>query len=257
MINYYVLPRLDQRALKQLIVLYRDELEGNLDLIEKHVSSRVLSAERSGHSAVGVERISEEELSFLKDELVKLAIRFGYPGDPSDSGAYDRATAAFLLENLHVYPADAGEQAVWAHFNGWLVPHLVAWRWGLRTFQEGSDSIKGAERFGLGPRWWPRNQMGRLWWRAYFLGNAFTDGHLGEDQLTAIVERPSIVGIKVLTENIVQCWQNSSRREDVMRDAIKRIRLFLPNYDLANMSADDVGAKVKFAFETAEAHVDT
>ena len=209
---------------------------------------------RIAHNAVGTELVSSDSLKIHRSALTAIAVKYGFPNSQSEFSAYDRETSHYLTTSLDIYPSDAGAQDVWAHFNGWLVPHLVAWRWPLAAPREDQPEVKGFERFGLGSRWFHRNQMGRLWWRGFILGDKYWKTSIGEDQLTAILERPSLSRNPALATAIVDAWlpyQSASGSEDLMRDAIQRIRLLLPVYSIHGMEQEVVKEMVGDAFEAS------
>jgi Family of unknown function (DUF6339) len=218
------------------------------------IAGTPLAPDRIAHNAVGTERVSSDSLKIHRLELTAIAVKHGFPHPQREFSAYDRETSRYLTTSLNIYPNDAGAQDVWAHFNGWLVPHLVAWRWPFSASQEGQSEVKGFERFGLGSRWFHRNQMGRLWWRGFILGDRYWNTSIGEDQLSAVLERPSLSRNPALANAIVDAWlpyQNASGSEDLMRDAIQRIRLLLPVYALHGMEPDAVREMVGDAFEAS------
>jgi len=247
----YVYPRLDQRSLRLNLERFRDDFSGSPDLIYKFVSASPLAPDRIAHNAVGVERIPTDQLDAHRSALTTIATNHGFPRIRSDFSAYDRETSYYLTNELRIYPSDAGSQDVWAHFNSWLCPHLVAWRWPLTERTLNSEDVKGFERFGLGPRWFHRNQMGRLWWRGFVLNDAYWSSEIGEDQLTAILERPSIGRSPLLARTIAEAWlpfKSASGSEALMRDAVQRIRLLLPVYALHSLDADSMKTIVDEAF---------
>ena len=252
-----VYPRLDQRVLERLIAEYRRIVRESSDpvlAVAQEVSSQVLAPGRVSHSAVGGELVSEAHLAELRTTLRALAATYGYPDQgPAERSPkwsqYDRETASTLRSSMTITPTDAGSRDVWAHMNGWLVPDLVLWRWGLA----GADRGDGVARFAHGSRWFPRNQMGRLWWRCEVFGDLYTNGVLGEDQVTAIFERPSLGFNPPLARAIARCWSEHSEAsgvgaEDLMRDATKRIRRLLPFVALYTLTEEELGAVVGSAF---------
>ncbi len=254
MTQRYVFPRLDQRSLKLNIEYFRDNCPDGPQGIYEFVKNTPLAPDRIAHNAVGTERISGEVLEGHRNALTEIACKYGYPGVIRDFAAYDRETSKYLANSLDIFPSDAGSQDVWAHFNAWLTPHLVAWRWPISDRQLGQSEDKGFERFGLGSRWFHRNQMGRLWWRGFILGENYWSTEIGEDQLTAILERPSIGRSPVLATTIVKAWlpyKNAGGAEELMRDAVQRIRLLLPVYALHSMDQEAMKGKVDEAFSAS------
>ena len=185
----YVYPRLDQMSLRSLLGIYQSDLLGDPLKIEEYTRSTTLAPERIGHKAVGVDRIGEGDLQKIREDLNAIALRHDYPNKKGSFTPYDLETARYLHKNLRIIRSDAGDRNVWSHFNGWLVPHLVAWRWEMDSIATSSIPESLQHRFSLGSRWFVRNQMGRLWWRVELLGDRYCDNVLGEDQVTGLFER--------------------------------------------------------------------
>lgn len=255
MISY---PRLDQIVLERLLSEYRRRDRESSDAVQeirRQVDIQVLAPGRISHSSVGGELVSEERLWQLRDSLRRIAKAHGYPerryADRSPQWAdYDRETAAALHREMAILPTDAGSREVWAHMNGWLVPDLVLWRWGISH----RESEKGDPRFGWGPRWFMRNQMGRLWWRQEIMGDLYSSGRLGEDQVTALIERPSLGFNKELARTIACEWIRNLEgltisSEDLMRDATKRIRRMLAYRALYSLPERQLLQAVRQAFD--------
>jgi hypothetical protein len=261
-------PRLDQFILLRLIQKFRVlALERPRAVIEIRdlVEESVLAPGRISHSSVGIQLIDLNTLQQLRDDLRTVAEKYGYPGErfPQRSpmwANYDRETAGVLHAEMEILPSDAGSRDVWAHMNGWLVPDLVMWRWWIADSPEDGDSVgEGDPRFGWGSRWFHRNQMGRLWWRQEVLGELYSGGQIGEDQVTAVVERPSLGFNPPLAQAICKQWSSmldglQVSSEDLMRDATKRLRRILPSVAVYSMSEAGLSELVAAAFsESSEA----
>lgn len=248
----FVYPRIDQRTLRVLFEFYSNELEGEPSRIFDYVMQDVVSGKRITHNPVGVNLVSNESLLETRNSLGEIARKHGYPEKQSSFSSYDRETSEYLFHNLDIYVSDAGEKDVWSHFNGWLVPHLVCWRWPIEKFGQIGDEVRTNDRLGLGDRWFHRNQMGRLWWRGYIFESLYWNGELGEDQVTSILERPSIGFNPVLARLIGSTWLSidlALRTEKLMRDATKRIRLLLPNFAIYSMSPHALAELIEIQFE--------
>lgn len=259
-------PRLDQHVLASRVDAYRlivrasgDDTGTAVRKVVEAVDNGVLDPLRSSALSVGLDLVSEERLRAIRLDLRRIAGRFGYPdtrfGDGSPKwGTYDRETARVLHATAGLMPTDAGSREVWAHMNGWLVPDLVLWRWGLTT----EPSKDGDARFGVGVRWSSRNQMGRLWWRQEILGDIYTMGRLGEDQLTALLERPALGFNPPLARAVALEWSCRSgmdggpSAEDLMRDATKRLRRLLPISAVYSLAEPELMDLVSSAFDESE-----
>jgi len=192
-------------------------------------------------TAVGGERVRQEHLIEIRNSVMNIAERWGYPDHRSRLSEFDYETAVFLGENGMFRSGEALRDEVWSFFGLVLFPDVVKWRFG--------DS---RERYLGGVR----NTFQRLWMRAFALdrGEGSSDRWgliraLTEDALVQITERPSIGADPKLARNLAEAWCRAAERygkncmEDVMRLAVLRFRMknvvramaFLPEEELAKV----------------------
>jgi len=132
-------------------------------LADERGRSSLVEAERvssCGHksstfAAVGGQRVSDNELESLANEIRKLATTHGYPEKPRMDGVatFEARCAAFLHGGVGITPTEAAKEETWAFLACVLLPDIVIWRWGGDPTP--MDRFLGGER-GL------RNAFGRL-----------------------------------------------------------------------------------------------
>jgi hypothetical protein len=202
-------------------------------------------------------RLKEDELEALQNSMRAVARGYGYPGPlrRSDQGDWDAKAAIVLHGAMGIRPAEAVHAGGWAFLGCVLLPDLVRWRFsGDRTTP---DRFLGKQR-GI------RNTFGRLWWRAELLGAADGDEGrtrarkymdvLGEDQLVQITERPEMAADRRVARAIAECWvqlreEAGGRSEDLMREAVKRVRRRLAFVAWEVLPEATVQAEIRILFE--------
>jgi hypothetical protein len=172
----------------------------------------------------GGRRRTDDDLSELRNSIIDIAARHGFPNSASqrELSAFDlQATIAFIELDLVPGP-EALRDDVWAFLAAVLVPDVVDWRFGAT-----------AERYHGGVR----NAFQRLWLRGVaFQQGAGPDrweivGSLSEDANVQILERPSLSGSTRVARAIGQEWLTLYRQplgaalEAVMRRAAISLRI--------------------------------
>lgn len=170
---------------------------------------------------------SEAKLAQLRAEVRDVVDELGFPrpGRRADAAAsaFDQRLPGVLHRVMEIVPADAAAEGVWSFISLVLLPDVAAWRYPDMH----PDRMTGHFR----------NAFRRLWWRAEILGDGPTDppARLGEDQLVAVMERPTIGGDgrlarafsrTVLDELAAQAAGSSGMT--LMREAAKRLIRFTP-----------------------------
>lgn len=143
---------------------------------------------------------------------------------------FDFEVARLLYEEMDLSPHEASQLGVWAFLSCIVLPDVVRWR-----FPGEGDTPTRPERF-LGGARGVRNTFGRLWWRAYTLGDPdhvdrwHLVRQLLEDQAVAILERPTIAGYPPLARAVLKralasgIGDRGISRQDAIRDLSKRLR---------------------------------
>jgi len=183
-------------------------------------------------AATGGPRVTAEELKALRTAVMRCATELGFPEQASMDirGKFDADCGRCLYETMAINPGEAGRDEVWSFITMVLLPDVARWRF----------PKSGPRRFLGGVR----NTFQRLWWRAHVLldpphANPFhLLAELPEDAMVGIMERPGVSSNRQLA-CVIGCEAvaaaakvPSSAREDLCRDALKRIRQRVPVLNL-------------------------
>src|SRR5260370_25862083 len=210
------------------------------------------------YAPTGGNRIKDNPLRALQQDLRDRARQCGYPGVPNGSQKrdFDAISGQLLHQKMYITPSEAARPEVWNFFACVLLPDIVRWRF------PGSGGVTSKERF-QGKNRGIRNTFGRTWWRAQILYRPDTQNpyvllyQLGEDELVQIMERPGIAGSSALAAQISDSYLTASAvdsgisSQEVLRDAMKRLRRLLP---LVSFDALDDGIRrelIDHVFEDA------
>lgn len=242
----WLLPRLDR--------------QDALEIIERHAGADVhelsgsmpLEPPRVTYSPGGGSRLepSAPEWTELRGSIVELARQHGMPGPIGERSVFEGRCARLLRDRLSVSPHEAAHEEVWSYLTCCWLMDVARWRWG-------SDA--DVRRF-IGDL--NRNTFRRLWWRAETLGD-FDLTQLGEDELVAIMERPTLASDTRLARAMVDAFvgrvagsENEAGRMMLMREASKRMLRLTPFIDLGALDDDELRAVVLETFERAAAAVE-
>lgn len=189
----------------------------------------------------------------ITDAIRSVAIECGFPSSSGQTGRakFDRDAAIALTSFSELATGEGLRDDVWAYLTTVLLPDVVRWR-----FESSSQ-----ERFCGGVR----NALQRLYIRAAALdlgSNAGVDRWrllraLTEDAHVAVFERPSIGGNSSLARAVAQQWTTSTATygkgamEEIMRRAIKLLRLRYQVVDLGLLAEDELAAVVAELFLSA------
>lgn len=134
-------------------------------------------------------RVSRDDLTGLQSRIREIAEMYGHPKIPGRRANkyidFDRALTAEIVPAMKIVPADAAHEGVWSFLSLVLLPDVALWRYPNPSGKGDYERIIGR----------PRNVFRRLWWRAVALGPE-TSSMLHEDEAVAIMERPSLGGIR-------------------------------------------------------------
>lgn len=214
----FVYPRLPSEIASQL---YESSLE--VDLVELR-SGASTSHPSAGYYATG-SRVPETKLESVQTMVREFVDGLGFPEPKRRQEAFaqfDHYLPALLCEQMQIVPADAADEGVWSFIGLVLLPEVAVWRYPNRA----RERILGL----------PRNALRRLWWRGFTLGSGEGDppAVLGEDQLVAVMERPTIGGDRRLAREFcraVIAGQNLNPAESsmfIMRESAKRLMRLTP-----------------------------
>jgi hypothetical protein len=178
-------------------------------------------------AALGGVQVSERQLDDLRDALVAVAERAGYPdarGTRASRERFDLDCAAVLRDRLQIVAAEAAAIDVWAFLGVMLLPDLCFWRFP----DPPEDRVIGPDL--------TRHTFARLWWRAYQLADLEPSSGLTalqaipENVMNQIFERRAIGGNRELVRGVARAliaaedqWAEIPRRR-LVRDGVRRLR---------------------------------
>lgn len=188
----------------------------------------------------------------IASQLRKIAEENGWPDSnrTQDRTSFDLQAASWLACESSLATGEALRDDVWAYMTTILAPDIVAWRFpGLKY-----------ERFRGGVR----NAFQRLWMRGVALDLGQESGdrwlllrELTEEAMVQIFERPSLSADKIMARKIAEEWcvakssVDSTQMEDIMRSAVKLIRLRNEIIDLAALAQDEITREIRGLFHAA------
>jgi hypothetical protein len=190
--------------------------------------------------------MSEGEMAGVQAALRSLA------SEARGNADFDSHIGAYLHSKLGMSPHESSQPEVWNFMTLVLVPDLVAQRFSQRN-------RINADRF-LGAPFGGRNALGRLWWHRELLRHDADNPYelaeqLGEDQLVQIFERPIVFGLPLLAKSIAQNWLDLrgevNDSEELMRDAVKRIRRLARILSFESLTDDELQSVVEQEFSAS------
>ncbi len=214
----FVYPRLPDHIAQELA----DEFAGIP--VEELRDRGALEHEAATYYPTGT-RVDRDTLAELAHDVCGLIDDLGFPEPKSKEAAYrefDQTLPGVIHARMSITPADAAHESVWSFLSLVLVPEVAPWRYPERS----SERILGK----------PRNALRRLWWRAEMLGSGPDDppATLGEDQLVAVMERPTIGGDSATARSLCASVRRAAEANPavsamfLMRDAAKRLTRLTP-----------------------------
>ncbi|GAA0547470.1 DUF6339 family protein [Actinomadura livida] len=174
--------------------------------------------------ATGGDRISEQMLQELREQVVDLAQQAGFPDESNreSRGHFDLRLAAVLHSGMGVVPAEASSGDVWAFLALVLLPDVAYWRYPRPP----GDRVLGTDL--------TRHVFGRMWWRAQLV-HATDDpapysalsvlGEAAFDQIYA--RRKALGGSPHLVRAILRVWAGLDLRPLNERDALRNFLMRL------------------------------
>ncbi|MGW2839855.1 DUF6339 family protein [Streptomyces sp. NPDC001493] len=179
--------------------------------------------------ATGGDRISEKGLRELRDEVLALAVRAGYPDATSraDNAGFDLSLAELLHAGSGMVPAEAASRDAWAFLALIVLPDVAFWRYPNPP----RDRILGTDL--------TRHVFGRLWWRAQLVRSPKEEkpyealkvlGEAAFDQIYA--RRAALGGSPYLVRAILRVWNDLDlhglNERETLRDFLKRLLRLAP-----------------------------
>ncbi|MDQ1010579.1 site-specific DNA-cytosine methylase [Streptomyces sp. V4I23] len=219
----FLYPRLLAAQAAPLFAEYRDlpvtELTGRFDTAH----------ESAVYVATGGDRVSAEQLRELREGVLALAKRAGFPhdSDRARNADFDLELAALLHGEMGMVPAEAASRDVWAFLALVLLPDVAFWRYP----QPPKDRVLGTDL--------TRHVFGRLWWRAQLVRSSDPSAPydalsiLGEgafDQIYA--RRAALGGSPHLVRSILRVWNDLDlkglNKRETLQDFLKRLLRLAP-----------------------------
>lgn len=232
-------PRLLGDAARQL---HQEHLQSSInDLTARHS----LRHPAAVFAATGGRRITQDELQHLRDDVLDVARRAGFPdeGRRQDRVTFDLEVARLLHERCGLVAGEAAVRPIWAFLALVLLPDVSYWRYPRPP----GDRVLGTDI--------TRHVWGRLWWRAHLLAlpRAYdryqlleTFGEAAFDQIFA--RRRSIGGSRALVRTIAEIWPGVDHgrvpEREVLIDVLKRLSRWGAVVEFESLDDDELRRQV-------------
>jgi len=201
-------------------------------------------------AATGGRRVEPDELRRLRDDVVAIAERAGFPkeGRRQDRVTFDTDIARLLHQRSGLVAGEAAVRPIWAFLALVLLPDVSYWRYPRPP----GDRVLGTDI--------TRHVWGRLWWRAhllvlpreverYRLLDVF--GEAAFDQIFA--RRRSIGGSRALVRALAEVWptvdRGYARERDVLIDVLKRLSRWGAVVEFESLDEDELDRQVRDAVD--------
>jgi hypothetical protein len=199
-------------------------------------------------AATGGRRITVEELQRLRDDILAVATRAGFPneGRRHDRMTFDVEVAQLLHQRCGLVAAEASVRPIWAFLALVLLPDVSYWRYPRPP----GDRVLGTDI--------TRHVWGRLWWRAHLLARPQKeDGYRLLDTFSeaafdqVFARRRSIGGSRLLVRTLAELWPSvehgGATERDVLRDVLKRLLRLGAVIDFEALDAHELRRQVRTA----------
>ncbi|MEI5011487.1 DUF6339 family protein [Streptomyces sp. PmtA] len=219
----FLYPRLLAEQARPLFEEYRHR---TIDALTARVD---VAHESAVYVATGGDRVSAGQLHELREGVLALAGRAGFPEDSDRAGNadFDIRLAAFLHAETGMVPAEAASRDVWAFLALVLLPDVAFWRYPSPP----KDRVLGTDL--------TRHVFGRLWWRAQLVRSSDEQepygalrilGEAAFDQIYA--RRAALGGSPHMVRAILRVWKDLDltglNERDALRDFLKRLLRLAP-----------------------------
>ncbi|MEU6549733.1 DUF6339 family protein [Streptomyces sp. NPDC046915] len=194
------------------------------------LSRRVaLTHDSAVYVATGGDRVPSGQLRELREGVLELAKRAGFPDDSdrARNAEFDLRLAALLHAEMGMVPAEAAARDVWAFLALVVLPDVAFWRYP----QPPKDRVLGTDL--------TRHVFGRLWWRAQLVRAPEESepyraleilGEAAFDQIYA--RRTALGGSPHLVRAILRVWKDLDltglNERETLRDFLKRLLRLAP-----------------------------
>ncbi|MGE2689078.1 hypothetical protein [Mycolicibacterium pulveris] len=236
-----VLPRLAREPALQLLT--------SLPVLDLELLAAAMpdTGQSVTYTPVGGTRISESELSALREEIVTLAREHGMPSAIQNPSEFEGRAARSLRQRLDISPNEASHEEVWTYLTCCWLLDVAVWRFGSQA-----DRRRFIGNIN-------RNTFRRLWWRAEVLGPDIDLTQLGEDELVNIMERPTIAADLRLARGVAREFLSrvdrgaAESRMQLMREAMKRLLRLTPMVSFAALDHNELELMIEEIFNAAAA----
>lgn len=186
-------PMLDTRFAEDIVRASVDEGKSVTALADETSTSHA----KTRMSETGLACASDADLQALRDDILSVARRYGYPyRDSEKSGAFsefDREATHVLMKHVDAPVNDARSTELWNFITTVLLLDVASWR-----FPNNSGNPRFNRYLGSSPK----STFKKLWWRGHVLGDL--SDRIGEDQSVALLERTSVAGDPRLPKAIIR-----------------------------------------------------
>jgi hypothetical protein len=244
-------PRLPQIVAESLL---KEQRQLSIDRLSAFAT--VSHQQQEWHPTIPT-RVSERDLQLLRANIIGIAAAHGYPVQQPLGGhtLFDQQLAVHLYEQMGIVPAEAAAGGMWSFLALVLLPDVAAWRYPNRHRDRfiGSDLMIGSSN---------RHVFGRLWARVHILGAEASSG-LGEDNVVNLFERSTFGGDPRLARFIGEAHirtlaaQRIIRSQELMRDAMRRLRRLAVVVSFCAMNDDQLRALLEEVFTASASAVRT
>lgn len=191
-------PMLDTRFAEDIV---RDSVEAHRSIAE--LAERVSTNHpKSRISETGKSSVTEQDLENLRDDIVQVARKYGYPEPQARDGKlsdFDREATHVLMDHVDTPVNDARSTELWNFLTTVLLLDVASWR-----FPNTSENPRFKRYLGSSPK----SAFKKLWWRGYVLHDL--SDSIGEDQSVALLERTSVAGDPRLPKTIIRRFFDST-----------------------------------------------
>ncbi|MGY1703561.1 DUF6339 family protein [Geodermatophilus sp. SYSU D00697] len=232
-------PRLLGDAAREL---HQQHLEASVTELSSRHALRHPSAV---FAATGGRRVTPEELDRLRNDVLEVATRAGFPQGVrrQDRVTFDLEIAQLLHERCGLVAGEAAVRPIWAFLALVLLPDVSYWRYPRPP----GDRVLGTDI--------TRHVWGRLWWRAHLLAVPQqyrryrlldTFGEAAFDQIFA--RRRSIGGSRAMVRIIAEVWPSVDRggvpEREVLVDVLKRLSRLGAVVDFESLDSAELRSQV-------------
>lgn len=206
------LPMLDTRFAEEIVRESVDQKK-NVSTLRAEATT---SHPKTRLSETGLPCSTEAELQSLRDDVLAVAEKYGYPVTPSRGAAlseFDREVTHVLVSHVDAPVNDARSTELWNFLTAVLLLDVACWR-----FPNTGDNPKFNRYLGASPK----STFKKLWWRGHVLGEL--SDRIGEDQSVALLERTSVAGDPRLPTSIIKQFIESTSEESSSKNLSDQFR---------------------------------